>query len=97
MAFTPVSILGSGTGLKNGECSDGRVTPFALAPATASGACVPSQNRQSGTFSLVRPYSAKSSAPMMGSRVNTLAAPRVASKICRTSAHNSGWLYNAGV
>ena len=36
IAFTPVSMLGSGIGLKKGECSDGSVVPFALASATTS-------------------------------------------------------------
>src|SRR5437879_13792422 len=75
IAMTPVLIVGSGSGANWLECSEGRDLPVFSLSASLSGFTAPSQNRQIGILSFVRPYSLKSSPPMTGFIGRTLVSP----------------------
>ena len=74
MSFTSRD-LARATGIYNQMLSDPDCAVIlVVAGSTSAGGCVPSQNMQIGTFSLVMPNSEKSSAPITGSRVSTFSA-----------------------
>ena len=93
MAVTPVLIDGSGSGAQSGEWSEGNGLPSLM----ASGRTPPNQKRQIGIFSLVRPYSQKSSAPITGGRWTTFVSPSHAWNAVASRWVNWGSLNVAGV
>src|SRR5437868_618905 len=76
IAVIPVLIVGAGSGAQNAECKEGSDSPVSWDFLKASCLTPPTTNMQMGIFGSTRPYSEKSSPPIVGLRLITFASPK---------------------
>ncbi len=86
IAFTPVRIVGSGTGANSLECGPGSGVPFSFASFNFCGSTAPSQNMLMGGLGSSSAYKLESSLALTGALASTFSFPAPARAIPLSAA-----------